>query len=71
MRKYIKTLAVLLVFCVLGLSASASTKEYRWFFKPAGNEQPQLLGGDTLWRDYDALAMGSSEEKVLYLRRRV
>ena len=67
MRKYIKTLAVLLVFCVLGLSASASTKEYRWFFKPAGNEQPQLLGGDTLWRDYDALAMGSSEEKVLYL----
>ncbi len=57
---------LVLVFCGLSLPASAAM-EYRWFFKPAGNQQPLLLDGNALWQQYGGIAMGDGTEKVLYL----
>lgn len=61
-------LTVCLVFALAPVSAlGAETTRHNWFFKSAGNSQPQLLGGKTFWQDYGALAVGSPDEKVIYL----
>ncbi len=64
--KRISVFLLVLCFCTLSLSVSAAT-EYRWFFKPAGQKQPQLLDGNNLWQNYGGIALGSPDEKVLYL----
>ena len=61
-------LGICLLFALTPLSAlGEETKQYNWFFKSSGNDRPQLLGGETFWQDYGALALGAPEEKVLYL----
>ena len=64
--KRISVFLLVLCLCALSLTVSAAT-EYRWFFKPAGQKQPVLLDGNTLWQNYGGIALGSPEEKVLYL----
>lgn len=65
--------ATVLMLCASMLSAAgitasaASTARQNWFFKPNGNQKPQLLGGSTLPAKYGALALDSSDEKVIYL----
>ena len=62
---------VLCICCLCTLTATqalgAQSTRHNWFFKSAGNEQPTLLGGETFWQDYGAVALGNPEEKVLYL----
>ncbi len=61
-------LAAVLLISVLVLPANAlSTQKQNWFFKPNGDKQPQLLGGSPLLSQYDVLALGSPDDKVIYL----
>ena len=61
-------LSLCLVLALAPLQAlGAENKRHNWFFKSAGNNTPELLGGETFWQDYGALALGAPEEKVLYL----
>jgi hypothetical protein len=61
-------LSLCLVLALAPLQAlGAENKRHNWFFKSAGNNTPELLGGETFWQDYGAVALGNPEEKVLYL----
>ncbi len=57
-----------MLFACLSLPVhGAETVRHNWFFKSDGNNRPQLLGGETFWQDYGALALGNPDEKVIYL----
>lgn len=61
-------LAVCLLSALLVLPTNAlSTKKQNWFFKPNGEQQPELLGGSPLLSQYDVLALGDPNDKVVYL----
>lgn len=55
----------ILLVCTCAIPAFAQT--HNWFFKPNGNNAPELLGGNDVWREYGAIALNESGEKVLYL----
>ncbi len=65
-----KRFLILCITCILLICACAipvQAESFNWFFKPNGNDRPVLLGGNNIWKEYGALALGSPDEKVLYL----
>ena len=60
--------ALLAVFLHHHAAALEETERINWFFKQrANNEQPEILGGSELPREYGALFLGKEDDKRIYL----
>jgi len=64
-RFWILCITFILLICTCAIPVQAQT--HNWFFKPNGNDKPVLLGGNNIWKDYGAIALNDTDEKVLYL----
>lgn len=55
------------LFSVPGAVSAADTARLNWFFKPNGNDRPEIMGGDPMPERYGAVFLGDPDEKVIYL----
>lgn len=65
--KFLKKAAAIF-FCLLLVSVSASAEGSGWYFKSGtSGEQPVVVGGSTLPKEYGCLYLGNKGDKTVYL----